>query len=298
MLFISLRQYEYVCAIGHHGSLTAAAEHLNVSQPALSAALARIEQHLGYPLFIRKRGSAMAVTPQGRTFIEGAKSLLDHAARLQDPSHPPIPSKRLRLGCFVDLAPFLLAPAIRRLRSELPDVEVTYRADGFEALLAALLKGQIDIALTYDLGMDAGFSRRLLYVCRPNALIPPDHPLATHEVVILDRLAEFPLILSEEGLSAQYVLELFRRKGLSPHVAHRATSLEILRSLAAHGEGVGISYANPVGALSYDGLPIASRPVRDPEARESVVIARHGIGPADPLFDAAQRVLAVLFEKN
>ena len=56
MLYLTLRQYEYVCAVGRHGSLSAAAAALNVSQPALSAALTKIESHLSQPLFMRRRG--------------------------------------------------------------------------------------------------------------------------------------------------------------------------------------------------------------------------------------------------
>lgn len=298
MLYLTLRHYEYVCAIGRHGSLSAAAGQLNVSQPALSAALTRIEAHLGHPLFIRRRGAAMVVTPQGRRFIDEAEALLARAARIEDPAHPRPAARRLRLGCFVDLGPFLLAPALHGLRAALPDATVTYRVDGFEALISALLKGQIDIALTYDLGMDAGFTRQRLYDRHPNALVAPDHPLNGEGQISLEALTAHPLILSEEGLSAQHVLGLFRRKGLNPVVAHRAASLEILRSLAAHGEGVGVSYANPPAAASYDGKPLVSLPIPDPEARESVVLARHGTGPADPLVAEATEVLSEMFRRD
>ena len=292
MLYLSLRQYEYVCAIGRSGSLSAAAQQLHVSQPALSAALAKIEDHLGHPLFIRRRGSGMAVTPQGRAFIEEAEALLARAARLEDPSRPHPGAGRLNLGCFVDLAPFVLARALHGLRGAIPEVTVIYRADRFEALISGLIKGQIDLAITYDLGMDAGFTREKLYDSRPCAIVNPEHPMADAARASLADLTAFPLILSEEGLSAQHMLNLFRRKNLTPFVAHRASSLEIMRSLAAHGEGVGVSYANPASTRSYDGKPIITLPISDPEAAESVILARHGTGPADPQIALAQTILS------
>ncbi len=296
MLYISLRQYEYVCAIGRYGSLSTAAQHLNVSQPALSTALTRIEEHLGHPLFSRRRGSAMAVTPQGRQFIEQAELLLASAAQLENSDRPHLGTERLQLGCFVDLAPFLLAPALHQLRKVIPNVTVSYRADRFEALLTALIKGQIDLAITYDLGMDAGFTRRPLFVSKPNAIMSPDHPLSRAGQVSLADLTEYPLILSEEGLSAQHILGLFRRSGLTPQVNHRAASLEILRSLAAHNEGVGLSYADPPARRSYDGKPIVSLPVSDPEASEAVVLARHGTGPVTAEIAAAEAALIRIFK--
>lgn len=291
MLYISLRQYEYVCAIGRHGSLSAAAQALNVSQPALSTALTRVESHLGYPLFTRRRGAAMALTPQGRRFIEQAQGLVSAAAAIEGPSPVSQGSSQLRLGCFVDLAPFHLASALHALKAVMPDVSVSYRVESFEGLQDCLIDGQIDIAITYDLGMDAGFVRQKLFDSVPCALVPPDHPLASAGTVSLARLANDPLILSKEGLSAQHVLTLFRQNGLHPTVAHRAATLEIQRSLAAHGEGIAISYASPSNALSYDAKPLVSLPITDKDAPEAVVLARHGTGPVDATVALAEQTL-------
>lgn len=294
MLYLTLRHYEYVTAVGREGSLSAAVEALNVSQPALSVALNRIEAQLGYPLFLRRRGAAMTPTPQGRSFVGRAEALLAQAAQLENPDTPLPAARRLTLGCFVDLAPFLLAPALRHLRAVLPSVTIAYRVEPFEALISGMIKGQIDIALSYELGLDSGFDRRRLFTARPHAILAPDHPLAGRATLTLSALSETPLILSEEGLSAQHMLTLFRRQGLSPLVAHRAASLENLRSLAAHGEGVGISYAAPPAGTSYDGRPLVTLPIVDREAEEAVILTRHGTGPAEPSCAAAMRELAAL----
>ncbi len=294
MLYVTLRHYEYICAIGRYGSLSAAAQQLNVSQPALSTALTRVESQLGYPLFARKRGAAMAVTPQGRRFIGEAEALLDRAARLESSDQTNTGAATLRIGCFVDLAPFLMAPALHLLRNALPDVAITYQVDGFEGLISGMIDGRIDIALTYGLSMDAGFSRRILFDNIPHAVMPPEHILTGNDTISLKELESHPLILSQEGLSAQHVLGLFRQNGLSPTVAHRAASLEIQRSLAAHGEGIAISYAIPHSHFSYDGRPLTSKPISNPEAAEPVVLARHGIGPADSNVQKAEQALTEL----
>ncbi|WP_170790344.1 LysR family transcriptional regulator [Ruegeria lacuscaerulensis] len=294
MLYLSLRQYEYVCAIGRHGGLSAAAQYLNVSQPALSNALTRVEEQVGHPLFTRKRGAAMSLTPQGRRFIEQAEALLARAAQLENASAEGPAAARLRLGCFEDLAPFLLARSLRLLRRELPDVAVTYRVADFQGLVSGLVQGEIDLAFTYGLTLDAGFSTTQLFANSPNAVMSPDHPLAGREHVSLSDVAAYPLILSDEGLSAQHFLNLFRSAGQTPKVAHRAASLEIQRSFAAHEEGVAMTYANIPAPLSYDGTPLVSLPVTDQIAREPVVLARHGTGPLDALTERAQQVLAEL----
>lgn len=291
MLYLTLRQYEYVTAVAHHGSLSAAAEAVHVSQPALSAALTRIEAHLGYPLFLRRRGAALSLTPQGRDFARRARELLDQAGRLENADQSDSGAQSLSLGCFADLAPFLLAPALKALRETLPGISVTYRPAPFEVLIQDLLRGETDLAITYDLGLDAGFHRSELDRIRPHALVPDGHPLLGQESVSLSDLIHHPLILSQEGLSAQHMLSLFRSLGLLPRVAHRAASLELLRSLAANGEGVGISYSLPPVTTSYDGLPLHALPISDPQAVEPVVLVSHAEAPKGTVLKDAQECL-------
>lgn len=287
MLYLTLRHYEYVCAVARHGSLSAAAEAVHASQPALSAALSRIEHHLGHALFLRRRGAALALTPQGRMFAEQAQMLLDQAAQLEDPKGTGTSQRRLVLVCFSDLAPFLLAPALKALRLALPEVELSHRACGFEPLITALTEGEADLAITYDLGLDAVFSRTELDRIAPHALVPPEHPLAGRSALSLAELASHPLVLSQEGPSVQHMLGLFKAHGLVPQIAHRAESLELLRSLAANGEGIGVSYSLPPGGISYDGKPLCAVTVSDPAAEEPVILAAHAQLPeASPVFKA------------
>lgn len=291
MLYLTLRHYEYICAVARHGSLSAAAEAVHVSQPALSAALSRIEEHLGHPLFLRRRGAALTMTPQGRLFAEKAHVLLEQAALLEDPKGAGAGQQRLLLVCFSDLAPFLLAPALKALRLAMPEVEISHRACGFEPLITALSDGEADLAITYDLGLDAGFSRAELQRLSPHALVPPNHPLAARAGISLAELAEHPLVLSQEGLSVQHMLGLFKAHGLVPRIAHRADSLELLRSLAANGEGAGISYSLPPGSMSYDGKPLCAVRVTDAGAEEPVILAAHAELPEASAAHQAYRIL-------
>lgn len=298
MLYLTLRHYEYVAAIARHGSLSAAAAALHVSQPALSAALARIEAHLDRVLFLRRKGAALALTPQGREFVRAAEDLLAEAARLEQPGEPARRSTRLTLGCFQDLAPFLLPRALKALRAELPGVALEIREGDFEDLVAAQLSGACDLALTWDLGLDAAFTRQELYRVTPQAVMPPQHPLAARETVSLDDLASEALILSREGLSIAHMMRLFRNRGHVPVIAHRAASLELLRSLAASGEGIGLAYSLPDSRMSQAGMPLAARPLREVEAVEPVVLTCHADPAAGSLTATAMQALSAEFSRT
>lgn len=292
MLYLSLRQLEYVVAVARAGSLTIAAQQVNVSQPALSVAISHVETHLGQKLFLRRKGVPVTLTGFGRLFLTDAEALLSRAARLEDSKALGLRrQERITLGIFEDLAPAYLAPLLRRLRDEFPDVEIRTKVATFEALAAAVLEGQVDLALTYDLGLDASFQRELIVRVQPQAWLALDDPLAGADEINLSDLVDRPLILSDQGLSIQHMLGLFRVHGITPLIAHRAASIEVLRSLAANGEGIGISYANPAGTVSFDGKPVARVQIADKHAEEPIVLVHCGDQPA-PLPDIRATILA------
>ncbi|MBX9456888.1 MAG: LysR family transcriptional regulator [Rhizobium sp.] len=281
MLHVSLRQLEYVVAVGRAGSLSGAASQLNVSQPALSVAISHVEERVGAPLFLRRKGVAITLTAFGRLFLRDAEALLETAQELERPGGLALRSQsRVTFGILDELAPRWLAPILVLFRQTFPETEVRARSVSFDMLTEALLAGQVDIGLTYDLGLDATFERDTLMRVAPWIWVTPEDDLATRPAVSLAEIADRPLILSDQDLSIQHMLGLFRTVGATPVVRHRAASIELLRSLAANGEGVGLSYTNPTGSLSYDGKPVAKVPVSDGMAVEPVVLAYIGPQPS------------------
>lgn len=299
MLHLTLRQLEYVVAVARGGSLSAAAAVLNVSQPSLSVALSQVEATLGERLFIRSKGAPLRLTMFANRFLVEAETLLAMARRLEDPeSIQRAVNGTVVLGCFEDLAPHHLAPMLRILRQSLPGVDIIWKIADFETLARDMREGRISLSLTYDLGLDSGFARLSVAQVTPHAYLSPDHTLAGCPGVTLKDIAAEPLILFEEMLSNRHTLQLFRSQGLSPTVAHRVRSLEIMRSLAAYGEGVGISYGRPPGERSYDGATVNAVPIIDRNAREPIVLA-HAIGAApSPVVKAASAAIELLFGDN
>lgn len=299
MLQLTLRQIEYVVAVARAGSLSAAAAALNVSQPSLSVALSHVEATLGEKLFIRSKGSPLRVTTFANRFVAEAEALLAMARRLEDPETiERAVNGFVVLGCFEDLAPHYLAPMLKHLRRSLPGVEIVWRIAEFEALARDMREGRINMALTYDLGIDSSFVRTALFEVAPIAFCSSEHPFATRSCVTLKDIASEPLILFEEMLSNRHALQLFRGQGLSPAVAYRVRSLEIMRSLAANGEGVGISYALPPGDRSYDGAKVHAVPIIDRIAREPIILAQSVAAPTSAVIRSTASAITSLFRNG
>lgn len=271
MLSVTLRQMDYACAIARHGGLTAAAGALHVSQPAVSVALAQIERALGQPLFLRRPGGPMVPTRFGRAWLDGAEASLAGVSRLMAGNLQPAP---LRLAVFEDLAPLVLAPLLATQGSDL-----TAQVMGFEALSEALSLGRVDLALTWDLGLAPQMQRHVLRHLPPQAVMAADHPLAGRASLTLTDLADQPLVLTDQGLSIGHMRALFSRAGLQPRLTHRCATLDLMRSYAANGLGVGLSYSQPAHRLSPDGRPLVVLPVTD-AGEEPVVLA--GLAGATP----------------
>jgi DNA-binding transcriptional LysR family regulator len=274
MLSLTIRQLEYAVGVARHGSVSAAAVALNVSQPALSVALGQLEAHLGKSLFLRRNGSRVLPTSFGRSFLRDAETLLEAAGQLQRNSssstHRPVV-----LGIFEDLAPLLLGPLLAALKRKYPQIILRHLATGFENLATALQSGEVDLALTYDLGLERAFVRRELVRLPLQAVVHADHPFALRRDLQLREVAEEPVILAEEGLSRGHMLNVFGRHGLTVEVGYSAQNLETMRSLAANGLGVGLSYTRPKSELSYDGLRLHHVVIADADASEPILLVHY-----------------------
>lgn len=281
MLSLSLRQVEYALAVGRHGGMGAAAQALHVSQPALSVALAQLEAHLGQPLFLRRPGGRLVPSPFGTRWLAEAGPALAAMARLADSAAPR--AAPLRLAVFEDLAATCLAPLIAAATGA--GLALDPLVAGFDDLTQALRQGRADMALTWDLGLDHDTHRQVLALVPPHAVLAADHPLAARESLTLADLADQPLVLADQGLSLAHMRGLFARAGLGTRIAHRTPTLELMRSYAAHGLGVGLSYTNPAARLSQDGRPLVTRPLTNAGA-EPLVLARPAAAPPTPAMQA------------
>ena len=280
-LSLTLRQLEYAVAILRHGGLSAAAEALHVSQPALSVALAGLEAELGQPLFLRRPGGPMQPTGFGADWLAEAEAhLAGLSALMRGRRVAP-----LRLAVFEDLAPAVLAPLLAQSGEA-----VQARPMGFQALAEALRAGTADAAVAWALGLPPGLTEVVLAEVAPQVVLAEDHPLAARQSLALSDLAEQDLVVTDQDLSIAHLQAVFHARGLRPRIAHRCATLDLMRSFAANGLGVGISYTQPAPRISHDGRPFTLREIAD-AGREAVVLARRSDAPPLPGLDRVTRFL-------
>ena len=259
----SLRQLEYLVAVGEAGSIVAAAQQVNVSPPSISAGVSHLEEELGVQLFVRHHAQGLTPTLAGRKLLEHARMVLREAAALRDLARELSGSIRwpLAIGCMTTFAHAVL-PALRRsFADEYPEVRISQVEADQAELISLLRQARIDLALTYDLDLPGDLRFFPMMELPPLVALNEGHPLAQHAEISVEDLAPHPMVLLDLPLSADYFLSFFSDRGLRPNIAERTRDMAVLRSLVANGFGYSIVNLRPLNDVAPDGRPLRFVPL-------------------------------------
>lgn len=258
-LRFSLRQIRYFVAAAESGSIVRASEQIHISQASISAAISGLETDYGIQLFVRHHAQGLSLTRQGQQFLAQARALLLQAGEVEATALE-LASKvggLLEVGCLSTLFPLLVPELVQALRTRHERAGVHAIAGHQDELMEKLHRGEIAIALTYDLDLPPDLEFIGLARLPPYAFVAMDHPLARRRSVSLEELAADPYLLLNMPTSRDYFLALFRQAGVAPRIGGRFEHLDVIRSLAARGEGFGLANAQARNRASLDGYPLA-----------------------------------------
>lgn len=283
VLRFTLRQLEYLVAVGEYGSVTEAAERVNVSAPSVSAAISQLEKEFGITLFVRRHAHGLSLTQAGRTFVDQARQILGEAAKLNALSNELTGQVRgpLHVACLVTFAQAVI-PSLRRAFSDAyPDVDFFQYERDHARILEGLRMARFDLALSYDLDIPADMEFHELAVLPPYAVLHEDHPLAGRSDVTVEDLAPHPMILLDLPYSSAYFLSLFRDGGLAPRIVERTRDMSVMRAMVANRFGYSIANIRPVFNYALDGGKLSFVPLNgNLRPMRMGIIAMRGASPA------------------
>ncbi len=268
---MTLTELRYIVAVAETRHFGRAAERCHVSQPSLSASVAKLEDELGVKLFERSRRGAKA-TPAGDEVIAQARRVLDEAARVKSVAQQGRNPLRgtLRLGVIHTIAPYLLpdlVAALHRSAPEMPlDIEENTTA-ALDGLLKAAVLDAVVLALPYE---ESGILTRALYDEAFKVVVPRGHAFARRKTIAADELDAADLLLLPVGHCLRdQVLDACREFTRPPPPGRQGNSLETLRSMVASGAGISVlpasaltaRYANPLIKVIEFAPPVPMRRV-------------------------------------
>lgn len=266
-LRFTLRQLEYLVAVGEAGSIAAAAERVNVSSPSISTAITQLEQEFGLQLFVRRHAQGLSLTEAGRRMVAEARAALLAAGRLNDLASEITGSVRgpLSVGCIQTVAQMLLPRLRRSFTDAYPEVEFRQTEGNQADLFEGLRSGTLDAALSYEIDIPPDLRFRPLAALPLHALLPDDHPLAQRPTLTPGDLAPHPMVLLDMPLSADYFLSIFTRRGLKPRIVERTRDMGLMRAMVANGFGYSLANVRLRSGVAPDGRPLTIVPLVDPD---------------------------------
>ena len=256
------------------GSVQAASNPIAISQPALSAAIQKVEQNYGLKIFLRARPNKLILTPDGKRFIARAKVLVEGAEEFEDNIRnlSNTLNGTIQLGCFTPTAAFIIPLILSALKDRDLDITLEVHEADLGELNTMLSQGSIDLALAYNMSPSPSIEFETLIEAQPYVLLSKNDPLASKQAISLTELVSRDMVSLSLPITQQFFLSFFSKYNLRPKVRYQTKSYELARSLVAAGEGYGIFIMRPLFERAYNGNELVYLPLI-----EDVPSAQYGI---------------------
>lgn len=222
------RHLEYLIAVADHGSFTAGAAALHVTQSALSQAVAQLERELGTPLFQRGAGGA-ALTATGEAVLEPARRVLRDFADVHVAAGEVAGLARghLDVAALPTLAHWPAGPLVAAFRRRHPGMSVHIRGPArpvTQELAEMVYRGVCELGLTESGVATGGLLEDHLLSHDYVALLPPEYARWHARTIPLDELFAIGLIVGPWWETSRPYLAL---RGERPEEVERAVMVRI-----------------------------------------------------------------------
>jgi DNA-binding transcriptional LysR family regulator len=242
---MELRHLRYFTAVVQWRGYREASRRLHIAQPAISQAVADLEQELGLKLFSREKRSAK-LTPEGEVFhVEAVRTLAQaesaiHTARRAAKGE----IGKLSIGFFVSATYAFLPELIRTFKAQYPGVKLVLQELSPLQQETAFNKGQIDVGFTRTLTAEQSkiLSSRHLYYDPMMAVLPASRAVKTKRVRIADLANESFVLFHREGAPGLFdtITGMCNDAGFSPRVENEPNMMQTVLTLVEAEQGVSI----------------------------------------------------------
>ncbi len=273
--------------VATHGSFAQAAADLCIAQSALSKRVQRLEQRMGAAL-LERHARGVALTQAGHAFLVRAQRLVDEVEDMERnlSSFALTPSGEVRIALPQRTCGLLAPPVIERCRLELPLVNLHVLEGTPPNVHGWLMRGETDIALTYNADVGVGFSVKPFLV-EPLFLFASAQAAATQfgkavpEACSLVDLATLPLILPRKPHFVRVLVDrLGAGHGVRPNIIYETDGPTTIRGMVERGMGVTLFSLNTSWSYAVESGHLIAVPFASPMVnwKMFLVCARRSIG--------------------
>lgn len=271
-----LRQF---LAVTKAGSISAGAQALAISQPAVSKAIHRLEQSLGVSLFAR-RARGVVLTRFGETLLRHAKLIETewNFAQSELGAFRSGQAGRLRLGAGPYFGVALVPPAIAKLHARFPQLRIDLQLGANPRMLPGLLNGDLDLLVGRipSAPLPDFIETRRIADVRVCVIAASGHKLARQRQITGKDLAAYPWVVFQDDDETIAEREaMFKRMGSPPpHIAVESTSLTSIFQLLRASPYLGCLASGLLGSAIGQGLVEIRLPTEGFRFRAGAMFAR------------------------
>jgi len=231
------------------GGIGAAARQLNKQQPSISAALKRLEDHVGATL-LHRSATGVEMTAAGKAVMALCEDMLE-AARMM-PHQVAQATKRVegivRIQMVSGIVSVEFDEALASFHRRNPNIHIEIRVSPWRQVLDALERGEVEVGIGYDSSVRASLVYEPLFVERQQLYCARSHPMFGYRVSQLKELAGEAFVLTGAD-EIEAIAQLRRRYGLGSRPTGLAEDIAEARRLIVSGVGIGFL---PIAAVSAE----------------------------------------------
>lgn len=243
---INEKQIYYLQTVAEEHNITAAAQKLYISQPALSRMILDLENNLGTSLFIRNRGN-LQLTQAGEVYLRGcqdvlaiSKSVLKEISDLSDSR-----SGKITLGLTSLTGEFLFPAILDTFEHEFPNIELVLIEERMSVLQEMVKSGKADMAFVYQAD-DPELEYRLVLENHIYLQVPPFFlkgqsnwsPGSQNPPILPELLSGQPIILLKKGRGMREIVDRFLMHfQITPGKVIETENIHLASSLASLNKG-------------------------------------------------------------
>jgi DNA-binding transcriptional LysR family regulator len=230
------RALRYLDEVARCGSIRAAAARLNVSSSAINRQILELESDLGAQIFHRlpKR---LRLTPIGELLIGHVRQTLKDFERVQLRVDDLKGARTgdVTIATMNGLAGGLLPSVLAAFQRTHPRVQVSVRSLFAEDIVKAVLSGEADLGIAYNLPKTPGLTATAVYHTRLGAVVVPTHPLALRSPARLADCLEYPIVLGDQSMTIHgLMMSAFHDANLPFEPTFKSNSIEFMKAMV-HG---------------------------------------------------------------
>ncbi len=237
---VTLRQLQVFDAVATLGSVTKAADKLNMSQGAASGALTDLQIVLRRSLFAHAKGRSLQITDEGKRLHPIVRSLLGKIQDIEQTDENALLSGKLVIGATAMIAETMLPRLCVEFMQLYPEVQIQVEAESVRNLLERLTRFELETALIEVLPNIEGVELSRWRTDELVLVATPDHPLAGRRRLAIKDLAGMKWCTREANSSTTARLRYMLHEEIGPfHVAFESTSNWAVRHAVIAGGGIG-----------------------------------------------------------